>query len=194
MLVSKKRGVLSIAWLLQSVLLLLLAAPPSYAEGELRSVRVLSVRDALGRIVGKIIGFSPTQATNRLRPVIAFRFEDEETGGRFFFRVLVERDQFRGNTVYYESSNCTGIPFLESPPDSTNPMPEVGVAGPGNTVYIQNSDHVRTINVQSLARSSDEGCVAVSFSIDVFPAKPLIDLDTKFMPPYEVVGAAIRVR
>jgi hypothetical protein len=140
------------------------------------------VLDARGTDVGKLVG------TNELfMAKVAF-----EVGGNVFV-LEVFRDWFQGNAgdIFFESSDCTGQPFLGGSGPSVSPLPLVTVREPGSTVYIPMSGAAtESITVGSRLQSPDftPGCheEPASFTFSVVPAIPLIDLSQSFTPPFHV--------
>jgi hypothetical protein len=91
------------------------------------------------------------------------------------------------DTLLFESVNCTRTPYMY--PSGNNIMLVVVVSGPGSTVYRPDNAEV-TIMTNSLLlgnRRPGGDCVQASQGPDsVARAIPVIDLNTRFTPPFQV--------
>jgi hypothetical protein len=112
----------------------------------------------------------------------------------FMLRVTPQRflGTAPGNVVIFELAQCSGEPFVFSPP-SWPPqfLRPTFVAPPGRTVYVPDlEDTPHTEYAGSLWNTDTETCIDVppdrnDYS-DAVKAIPLIDLDTVFTPPFSV--------
>lgn len=143
------------------------------------SPAVLAVYDANGIQVGSVVGITP----GLQRPIVGMRIN----GVAFVLEVFENR--FRGNrrTVIFESSDCSGTPFLhrtEEPLPSASVIPDQG-AFP-QTLYVADTSSPLTTFVNRSERQDDGICRSGSGSQGIgFPAVQT-DLSTLFTPPYTV--------
>jgi len=164
----------------------------AYAQ-RLRSPQQLAVYDADGKKVGVVTGAEHVYGA--FLPAVPFKVDQVP----LFLQVF--RDGFVGQSVVaWESTDCSGTPFLTvgAPGDFRPPsaLPLVGVGLPGNTVYVEDGPP-RTINVRSYSTFPLQGpppwpphrCVLPGITpwtrVSV-PARPLIDMNTEFRPPFTV--------
>lgn len=155
----------------------------------------LAVYDADGKKVGDVTGAQI--AWGQFLPQVSFKVESVP------FMLLVFRDGFaQNNEVVWESTDCSGAPFVlgdvwygQSLP---GPMPVVAVGLPGSTVYVEDGP-ARAITVRSYSTQPvpglypsfgpsqcEESTRPLSSSLQTIPARPLINIDTKFKPPFTV--------
>ncbi len=166
--------------LVLSTLLLSLANSAAYGA-ELHRVFRLLIFDANNKLIGDATPLSQSQA------VVGFRV------GGHIFEVFVAQDRFWGLAdIYFESpdTTCSGTPLMRPLSRSFELLPLAAVAPPGSTVYIPDPQAVpRRITVGSLSQPLLQGeCVVLGgeFNLEVVPSLALIDLDTKFTPPFRV--------
>lgn len=154
----------------------------------------LTVYDAEGKKVGSVgaVEYIYSQAL----PQVLGKVQDVP------FMLYVFRDGFIGvGTVVWESTDCSGTPLItlstDNPPSS---MPRVAIGLPGCTAYVENGP-ARTVTVGSFSSDAVPGidkrfpnpsqCIPasvlpVAWTRLVTPARPLIDLNTQFKPPFTV--------
>lgn len=154
----------------------------------------LAVYDSGGKKVGDVTGAQ--YYLGPFVPQVSFKVED------FPFMLLVFRDGFvQGSEVLWESAACSGAPFVLGSTSYGHPMsssmPIVAVGLPGSTVYVEDGP-ARVITVRSYSSqpvlgtdpslgSSQCGRAAPFLSsYPTYPARPLINMDTEFKPPFTV--------
>jgi hypothetical protein len=149
------------------------------------------VLDAHGKQVGKIISVSQGFATDNIgQPSPALVMLN---AGAYNFAVNVNQTGFAGQDifVYFQSSNCTGTPFLGTVRNFGWPFwPVVAVAGTRHTVYLADPNGTPT-SITAHSWFEDAAgigtCITASFNVnEAVPALPLIDLATEFTPPFSV--------
>jgi len=160
----------------------------------LRSPQRLAVYDADGKKVSVVAG--GTTDVGAYMPVVAFKI------GGVPVMLGVARDAFKGFAqVAWESSDCTGTPFLIMNGIGYNyarsSLPSFGVSLPGNTVYVEDGP-ARNMIVGSESKYPGYGvgsppwppyqCTQPPFpwSAVSFPARPLIDMSAEFKPRFTV--------
>jgi hypothetical protein len=162
----------------------------AYARN-LFSPHQLAVYDAYGKRVGLVSG-----ATSG-KPMVSFKFQDVP------FMLLVLRDGFQASLVVWESTDCSGQPFIPTGGDpypfSPSSLPIVAVAMPGNTVYVEDGTP-RSITARSYSTypghpgpggspGSWPQCAespAQPWVLTSVPARPLVDMNSYFTPPFTV--------
>jgi len=155
----------------------------------------LTVYDADGKKVGDVTGAQIVWG--QFLPQVSFKVEDVP------FLLLVFRDGFAQNDeVVWESTDCSGTPFVlrelwYGGQPLPSPMPIVAVGLPGNTVYVEDGP-ARAITAGSYSTQPEPGlelpfgpsqCEKIMRPLSGFqtiPARPLINMDTKFKPPFKV--------
>ena len=93
--------------------------------------------------------------------------------------------------LYYESTDCSGTPFLDAlsvvaPGHVSTLLASTAIGAPGRTVYVAVPyGWARSIRVGSF--SVNETCYfAEPFAKRVMAARPLADLTTHFPPPFRI--------
>jgi hypothetical protein len=93
--------------------------------------------------------------------------------------------------LYYESTDCSGTPFLDAlsvvaPGHVSTLLASTAIGAPGRTVYVAVPyGWARSIRVRSF--SMNETCYfAEPFTKRVMAARPLADLTTHFPPPFHI--------
>ena len=180
----------AVAILSSLVALRSLAPAVASAEGSVRSPALLAVFDAKGDMVGNVVGLA-TPVTPLQSVVVALKVGKRKT----VFALQVFRDRFEGNvpTLLFESPTCSGTPLLISADQAKTLTPVVAVASPGSTVYLADPEATpRTITVGS-EQAADGTCTtptgpdgAPVTQANAVPALPVIDLNTRFTPPFSV--------
>ena len=154
-------------------------------EGKLRRANHLKIVDANGRTVGRSVGI--LKKGNPPYPLVAFRVKGHQ------IIVGVETDQFtsiapQSSILYFESFDCTGTPLFVVPPDVEKTiLPVAAISHPGNTVYVPDTSAIPQVFHVNSSRLYLEPCNNFpnpNYYLNVLPAIPLIDLDTKFTPPF----------
>jgi hypothetical protein len=192
-----------------------LATPVVIAQS-LKTVGQLTVFDADGKTVGKVLdaGDGPSQGT-AVSAKVAFRVHGGVpaplgTSGTTLFVLNVFSDGFATDTlvtppVAWQSNDCSGTPFLgkfvfvNGIASSGGSMPLVAVGIPGNTVYVENGapqtvtiGSYSTHTVAALAGGEEpvSACVNtgpfVGGPVQLFPARAVINLNDHFRAPFVV--------
>jgi len=165
----------------------------SAQKPRVKPVGRVSVVDSKGKIVGTILGGLGLTTPVHTIPNRTFApsvLLDAE--GRLIAVEIGQEGFFSDNSLYYESTNCSGTPWLtdiavQSEPPLHGLLPSVGIGPPGHTVYVpveHSSPHALTIRSQFHRGRC--------FSPLLFPpptgipTEALIDLDTEFTPPFQL--------
>jgi len=163
----------------------------AYAKN-LYSPQQLAVYDAYGKRVGVVSG--GMHGTLGFKPIVSFKFQDVP------FMLLVYRDGFHVAEVFWESTDCSGQPFIPvaASSSSQSSLPVVAVAMPGSTVYVEDGP-ARPIAVRSHSTypgypvpgggpSLPPQCVEyLPYGVaTAVPARPLVDMKSYFTPPFTV--------
>lgn len=138
------------------------------------------VLDASGKVVGEVVTFE-----SALGPIVALR----DAGSAPWLRVRPDRLTADG-ALNYESSDCSGTPFVDSASITmfTNPstrLASTAIAGSSRTLYVA----VRFANPRRMQVESfllDEQCYVTSFETTVVPVRAVLDLTAAFSPPFSV--------
>jgi len=180
------------AFLAAMGIVFLLAA---YAQ-KLHSPQQLAVYDADGKKVGVVVG-AEYYGSDQFVPLVPFKVEEVP------FMLMVYRDGFVGyKFVGWESTDCSGTAFLllgnPGHGSGRSPMPLVGVGVPGDTVYVEDGQP-RYISVRSFSTVPTVGpddppplpthctqAAVVPYTRMGVPARPLIDMNAEFRPPFTV--------
>ncbi len=181
-MITAKKAVFALPILLV-VIVLCSFLPATAFAGELHSVQRLEVVDANGKLVGEVIDFFFEE-----HPLVAFKKE----GKLFMVAVSPSAQTFfgygAGGALYYESTDCSGAPFVYPFPFLI--LPTV-VNPPGMTVYVPDTSATpQEVNFNSLLHEVASGgtCDTVSSTDFLVPAVPLVDLASVFTPPFSVRG------
>jgi hypothetical protein len=161
------------------VLVMLRLITPLESANSPRSLKGLVVVDSTGKNIGPVLGIDDT-----LRyAVVAF------TVNGFTFALSVDSMAFTGSdrTLLFESTDCTGTPYLFS--NVVTLLPVVVVSVPGSTVY-RADDTTEPIFINSRTGADTPPGVCESLpqtqeSIGSI-AIPVVDLSTLFTPPFHV--------
>jgi hypothetical protein len=96
--------------------------------------------------------------------------------------------------LYYESTDCSGTPFLDAlsvatPGHVSTLLASTAIGAPGRTFYVAVPyGRARSIRVDSF--SVNETCYfAEPFAKRVIAARPVADLTTQFTPPFSIQSA-----
>jgi hypothetical protein len=151
------------------------------------------VVDSLGKELGLVVGFDDS-----LRwPVIRMTINKFT----FFIRVITIGDDINhdfgfsagthpdgsADSLYFESNDCTGTPYLISN-NPTRVTPLIAISAPGNTVYRSEGPEI-SITIDSILRGRQELTCDVDQIPQVIPAFraiPVANLDTLFTPPFTI--------
>jgi hypothetical protein len=188
-MVSRPRAIATSGILL--VFTILCGFIPVGVAQELQPHPFLRVVDANGRRVGFVIGIDATRGGNPSDVWVAFKVDVH------VFTLRLRKNQFLGTLngfaegepgVGFESTDCSGTPFVatEASGESTL-LPVSQVAGPGNTVYLQQPGAPsQLIAMQSLL--DVRGVCHSDFlrNSRAYPAFPIIDLAPLFTPPFHI--------
>src|SRR5262245_3062020 len=177
---------------------LAVAVSVAYTQETLKPVDSLIVVDSTGKRVGDVVSW------NNKVPGVAFQLNN------FLFLLYVAQHRFfgtgyvqLGDTLYFESTDCSGTPFLLAEPllnpsakeANLTPVPVVAVNLPGNTLYIPDENAPVNRTMKSVldpftpqgSYTAPGTCSSVnSLQISSLRAKPSIDLDTLFTPPFKL--------
>lgn len=192
-----------------------LATPVARAQS-LKAAGQLTVFDADGKTVGKVLDANDAVAGDAVHVNVAFRLDggvptSSGSSGTTLFVLNVYRDGFATETlinppVAWQSNDCSGTPFLgkfmsaNGVASSGGSIPLVAVGFPGNTVYVENGatetitiGSYSTHTVAALAGLELEpvsACLNTGYLIGaqarLFPARPLINMDDHFRAPFVV--------
>ena len=167
-----------------------LLLPLAASAQKLRPVQQLAVYDADGKKVGVVTGAE--SAFGEFVPLAPFKVDDVP------FMLLVFREGISGKkNVVWETADCSGTPSLTFFSPQRGSLPLVGVGLPGSTVYVEDGP-ARTITVRSFSTPpvpldgrfpQPSQCYSQGFtpwSEASVPARPLIDMNTLFKPPFTV--------
>lgn len=164
--------IIALAW---STLLLPFAAA-SVDAAQLKQVSKLVVFDANNKKVGE----ANFQADDGVQVV----FEVDKS---IFFVRIKREGFFSDETLYFESSNCSG-PVLDDVDDDLVREALIGPP-PGNTVYLPNIHATpRTYTIRSEFNEDEDGLCRTVTPYDAIKVStiPIIDLSTVFTPPFRV--------
>lgn len=168
-----------------------LVAAASFAQ-TIQSVSGLTVIDANGKRVGSVIGsFKAPDAIGT--DAVALQVDGH------IFRLNFTRTTIKAPTIvrlFFESSNCTGTPYVETSGDGVNLdalIPESVIEPPGQTVYVADTTDTPTVRMlgSQFGLTADD-CIPTpsSLRLTVVRALPLLDLATNpFVPPFHVITA-----
>jgi hypothetical protein len=108
-----------------------------------------------------------------------------EANGRIF-SVSVNKTGFgKCQPLYFfESSDCSGTPFVQV--DTSALIESARVGEPGSTVYLPKLDELRKGFQSHSLIEFESFCNTVDNIVDVAPEIPIIDLDTIFTPPFKI--------
>ena len=181
--------------------IILFVFDPGYSQ-QLRRVDSVKVVDARGRTVGK--GASTRSVgSGDLAEVVAVTVILEVDG--HLISALAFRNFLSANAVslqgpWFTSTDCSGTPYLavgEPGAAEQGLLPHVAINVPGDTVYIRDFDaEPQTVTIHSgfVGFPSEQlhgFCgITPAESLRMFPARPLIDLDTRFTPPFRAINTS----
>lgn len=176
-----RRLVLTMMALAWSVLLLPFAAPADAAK-ELKLVPNVQVFDAKNKLLGKVESF---QGDGDVQ--VIFRVD------KTVFYVKVLRTGFTSEeTLYYESTNCTGL-ALDDSDGGENLLPE-GIIGPdGGTVHLKDPNAIAVpYHIRSEWTEDEDDdtnlrvCRVVDYTEEKISTIAIINLLDVFTPPFSV--------
>lgn len=154
-------------------------------EAKITSISNVTVVDANNKTVGRVQGAFGDAATLSVGFVVA--------GVPQPIFLNVNRDKLYGaqgnGNVVFESTDCTGTPFLfrglvATPPDREL-SPQTAVVLPGSTLYVQDVTlSPQEIHAQSILTRTTPCTAQEMGTFTALPAKKLFDLDGEFTPPF----------
>ncbi|MGH8063666.1 MAG: hypothetical protein ACRERE_00210 [Candidatus Entotheonellia bacterium] len=165
---------------------------PAVHAQELKPHPLMMVVDANGRRVGLLIGIDRATRDGVPSDVwVAFKVDEH------VFALRLHKDRFLGTVngfpegepgVGFESTDCSGTAFVATEAsDESTLLPVTQVAGPGSTVYLQQSGAPsQLIAMQSLLNVDDVCRSGFLRNSRAYPALPLVDLAPLFTPPFHV--------
>jgi len=176
-----------------TVIVILIIVSVAHAQETLKPVDSLTVIDSNGKKVGNVLSLGG----HNNQPVVGFKLNN------LLFLLNVAQNRLfgtgpyqGGDTLFFESSDCTGMPYLIVLPPVIpilleyyrSPVPVVAVNVPGNTLYVpdENIPVARTMK-SALDPFTPQGvCSTVNNQIPSVQAIPTIDLATMFTPPFKI--------
>lgn len=175
-----EKPTVAIAILVLFACLLSFTRSAAYAEN-LKKVSSLSVFDANN----KRVGVANLEGVN---VQVTFKMSGQ------LFAVGVVQDRFKGNggaVLNFQAADCSGTPLM-APNGSDDAggawlLPLSVVAPPGSTVYIADPHAASQSMTVGSYFDERQGCQAfASTRPALVPALPVIDLDTRFTPPFSL--------
>jgi hypothetical protein len=170
-----------------AAVLFFLMSGAGHAQADLQVQRGLTVFDSKGKPVGNVIGFTSTIWTEAIGsgPVVALKVNG------VLLVVAVEPTRFVGtqNFLYFESSDCSGIPFVQAYEPDTRLMPRTAVKG--DIIYAETGGP-QTINPGSrlpIAGAVPPPICSTAFipaTLKAIQVVPLIDISAHFTPPFSM--------
>ncbi len=181
-----KKGPMSV--IVTALILAGVVCAVTYGQGneeKITSVSNITVVDATNKVVGRVQSGGGDGATLSVGFVVA--------GVSQPIFLNVNRDRLYGaqgnGNVVFESTDCSGTPFLfrgsvATPPDREL-SPQTAVVLPGGTLYVQDVNLIpQEIHAQSILTRTTP-CTAQDMGIfTALPAKKMFDLDLEFTPPF----------
>lgn len=145
-------------------------------------VGALEIVDSDGRVLG------PPQGT--LGPLLGYPETVVMKAGGRLFRLWVEPKGLRtNNSVFYESTDCTGPAFIRDF-ELDFLLTQANIAPPGLTVYLPDPNAPRLQMVAHSNFTADEDGCSQSFDNDTFvPAVAVTTLDA-YRPPFRIPEAS----
>lgn len=162
---------------------------PCSAGGQkpsVKSVGRVTVVDSKGKTVATLLGglgltLAPAVHNIKFTPIVLLDVDGP------LIAVNIAREGFFTTTIlYYESTNCSGTPWLVEMPPLHGLLPSVAIGPPGHTVYVPAGDPPSRL--PSIRSALADGRCFVPFvprSVMV-PTEALIDLETEFTPPFRL--------
>ena len=182
---SKKR---TVTMVITGLILAAAVWAVTYGQGneqKITSVSNITVVDANNKVVGRVQSLTGDGATASVGFVVA--------GVSQPIILNVNRDKLYGaqgnGNVVFESTDCTGTPFLfrglvATPPDREL-SPQTAVVLPGSTLYVQDVDlNPQEIHAQSILTRTTPCTAQDMGTFTALPAKKTFDLDEEFTPPF----------
>ena len=183
----KKKLSAEIGILLSALFVCLWPAAAALAQKPtVKPVGQVVVVDSKAKIVGHAMGglgvnFLTAVGDQPFEPTVLLQVDEH------LVAVHVARNRLFGRTVYFESENCQGTPWLFASPSIESLLSLVGIAPPGNTLYLPPATVVsQQITVRSFLSSGTCNSLSFSFTTNAVPGEPLINLDTVYTPPFSV--------
>jgi hypothetical protein len=136
----------------------------------------LMVVDADGVQVGRVLSVETSEVLDIL---VAFEFDHQP----FVLRVFSHRLGGTESRLYFQSSNCSGVPLVAWHGSLVLPS---AVVPPGNTLYLTEPGAIAERVVGGYVLDGNGGCGPTSDEVFALPARVIIDLDTLFTPPFSI--------
>lgn len=144
------------------------------------------VIDSTGKTVGHVIGIE--SEPNDGRTNVAININE-----RVFYVTATRNGYYIDDGISYELPNCLGQAYLGIPNDKNFPGPFlVSIVMYGNILYGEVEQEIQ-LNVSyrssmSASAPADQSCSNVGGTLEkAAPLEVIVDLDTLFTPPFEVV-------
>lgn len=161
--------------LVGAALLILSSSAVAWAlSARVEPVKQLTVHDANGRLLGRVIQVENGGA------VVAIQVGETPVALTALKSVLTTTQNTVGTQVFFESDDCTGRPLLPEVPEEVALFPKV---------VLNNSRLYLVVGAEEIAdvRSfmTFEGvCVQEEFSAQAWEGEFLVDLAQEFQPPF----------
>jgi hypothetical protein len=155
------------------------------SQEPLKSLSALTVVDAHGTKVGQVISLRTLPTILVFTAVVAFEVAQQP------FVLLVSPSGYNasGPAVFFASGNCSGTPLVSAQLVVISIIELAAVSAPGHTVYLSDPDATpqRFIPFVGTQLAPDGTCQPANFdNIEMLAARPVVDLDTLFVPPFSV--------
>ncbi len=142
--------------------------------------------DAHGTVIGEVLG---TGGIGRVEVLL-----ESESDSDFPLVLSAARSEFRDlfddylTGPHYESTDCTGTPYLGSSPEGRDVDDEhltlPSIVHGGHEVFIADTSEPVDVEIRSVA--GWDGCYSPYESVEYFRVVEHIDLSERFTPPYEI--------
>jgi len=172
------------------LLLMFFMRPVAFAQ-KLQRIEQLSVMDASGKKVGPLIGVNTLNRSGA--GIVALKVDGTNLA------VAVYKDGFTAigmnpASVVWESTDCSGKPYLWGTSINSSLFPQIAVGLPGNTIYLAENPTSQLLSIRSISSAPvDElspggrsQCAVFQIQLRAIPAKALVNLDDEFQPPFTV--------
>ena len=172
---------------------------PSTFNGQpplrLQPVGELVVVDSQNTILGTVRQWSgmPESGNNNEEPIVTF-----QVGDRFFQARVHQTALYFGTSVFFESADCTGIPFLAPlDPYSAGTFradQRVAVAGKQQIVYLGDRVTLRPRAIRSELTDGDDTCFSNEFSASMADATSTdIAIAQLYIPPFKLAATRPKI-
>ena len=159
----------------------------AYGQGnaqKLKPASNITVLDANNKVVGQVQSLGSPDAG-----FVSVGFVLAGVSQPIFLSVTRDRLHGAQGNVVFESTDCSGTPFLfrgliPTPPDREL-SPQTAVVAPGSTLYVQDLDRSpQEIEAKSILTRT-EPCTAQDIgTLTLLPAIKTFDLNEQFTPPF----------